>query len=110
MTITISAENVDDALDKLRRHEPTYGIKIRWRKGDAFDFQDSFQTGCIVNAMGMPGQDVERSFKTAGEALRYIASLLKLVDATSKKQKKEREQKERNAARLKRKINPALDR
>jgi hypothetical protein len=80
MAITINADNVDDALAKLRRHEPHYGIKIRWRKGEPYDFQDRMETGCIVNAVGMPGQEVERSFKTSAEAMRYIASLLKIVE------------------------------
>lgn len=101
MSITISAENVEDALDKLRRREPSYGIKIRWRKGEAYDYHDTMECGCIVNAVGMPGQEVERSFKTYAEAVRYIATLLKMVDARAREQKKERVKKMREADKAK---------
>jgi hypothetical protein len=99
MGITITAETLHDALAKLERGETHYGIKIRWRKGDQLDYMPSMLTGCIVNAVGMPGQEVERSFATAGEALRYIATLLKMVDSKAREQKKERAKKDRERAR-----------
>jgi hypothetical protein len=104
MAITINANDVDDALAKLRRHEPHYGIKIRWRKGEAYDYETTMLTGCIVNAVGMPGQEVERSFTSAKEALKYIASLLKVVEDRAKEQKAEREKRERE---LKQKVKNA---
>lgn len=90
MGITINAENLEDARDKLNLREQRYGIKIRWRKGESYDYTDQMETGCIVDARGMPGQEVERSFTTAAEALRYVATLLKVVDARAREQKKER--------------------
>lgn len=97
MSITINADDVAGALAKLRRHEPHYAIRIRCRKGDPYDYHDTMLTGCIVNAIGMPGQEVERSFNTAGEALRYIATLLKTIDARAKEQKAERVKKDKAA-------------
>lgn len=102
MGITINAENLDDACDKLRLREQHYGIRIRWRKdNDLSDWgRAMLLPGCIVNAVGLPGQEVEQSFTTAGEALRYLAKLLKMVDATARNEKAKRDQEARNRARL----------
>ena len=96
MAITVQAENVRDALDKLESSRRThYPIQIRWRKGEPYDYHDTMLPGCIVNAVGMPGQEVERSFKSAAEAMRYIKGLLKLVEDRAKEQKAERQKRER---------------
>ena len=93
MGIVITAENVGDAMSKLHRDEPHYAIRIRWRKDDwrDSDFRPAILPGCIVNAVGLPGQEVERSFPSASEAMRYIASLLKSAEDHAKQKRRERE-------------------
>lgn len=97
MSVTVTGESVDQVLGQILRHEPSYAIKIRVRKGSPFDYMDTMETGCIVNAVGMPGQEVERSFKNAGEAMRYIRSLFKIIDDRAREQKKERLKKQRES-------------
>ena len=92
MSITVQANDVGDALSQLRRNELTYAIRIRVRKGDDYSFRygHHFKQGCIVNAVGLPGQEVERSCKSAKEAIKYLSTLLKLIDEQARIQKKER--------------------
>lgn len=98
MSITITGENLEDVRSKLGRDGPWSHIKIRLRKGEPYDYTHSLEQGCIVNAVGLPGQEVERSFKSASEALRYLRSLLMAVDAQARKDKKERDKKLREQA------------
>lgn len=78
MGITINAEDLDDARDKLRLREQHWPIKLRFSNGG--DYGRIPEHGCIVDAVGAPGQDVPRKFAKSSEAVRYVASLLKKRD------------------------------
>jgi hypothetical protein len=75
MGITINADNLDDARDKLRLRETHWPIKIRFVNGN--DYGREPKPGCIVDAVGAPDQEVARQFVKNSDALRYIASILK---------------------------------
>ncbi len=49
MPITINAENIHDAAEKLGLREPRSDIKISWRRSEKhFDYQTVHELGCIV--------------------------------------------------------------
>jgi hypothetical protein len=75
-------------------------IKIIWRRGESYDYHTTHEQGCIVDATSVPGEEVKRCFKTAGEAVRYIAAMLKKHDAMVRETKAKRDQEARNKARL----------
>lgn len=85
MGITINAENLDDARDKLRLREHNWPIKVRFRHAD---YGHEPLPGCVVDAVGAPDQDVARQFLKSSDALRYIASILKQRDEFIRAQKK----------------------
>lgn len=96
MGITIQAENVQDAAAKLGVESRRRGINITWRVCDQrFDFERLHETGCVVDATDIQGEEVERCFKTSGEALRYVASLLKKHDAYARELKKQHDKRQR---------------
>lgn len=108
MPITIQAENVHDAADKLNLGPARADIRITWRRGDAYsDYGRNPELGCIVDATSVPGEEVQRSFKTAAEAARYIAKMLKKHDDWAKKTKAERAKHEREAQRERDRQKPA---
>lgn len=101
MSITITANDVHDAANKLDlRHAPC-DIRISWRRSDEMsDYGRIPMPGCIVDATSIPGEEVKRSFKTYGDAVRYIAAMLKKHDVRVKEFRAEEEKKRRNRARL----------
>ena len=98
MTINVSGDNVHDIIHKLGANRQSEApIQIRWRASDDIttDFIRVEQTGCIVETRRIPGEEVPRCFTTAGEAVKYIAKILKLHEDYAKKQRTERAKKER---------------
>ena len=77
MGITINAENLEDARDKLGVRDQHWPIKVRFRKAD---YGQQQLPGCIVDAVGAPDQDVPRQFLKSSDALRYIAAIMKKRD------------------------------
>jgi hypothetical protein len=100
MPLTIVAENLYDAAEKLGLRDKHAPIKIEWRSGD-FGYRMAHEVGCIVDAVGMPGQEVKRVFTTSREAVRYIAGLLKLHDDAARKHKADEAKREREQAKKK---------
>ena len=99
MGITVNAETVGDAAHKLGLLNRRSGINIKWRKGsEHFDYVPLQLVGCIVDATDIQGEEVERCFQTSGEALRYIAGLLKKHDAYARDQAKKHRKKLREIA------------
>lgn len=100
--LTIQAENVRDAASKLDLGYAPADIRITWRRGDIMtsDYGRNPEPGCIVDATSVPGEEVKRCFKTAAEAARYIAKMLKKHDDAVKKIRAEHVTRERNAKRL----------
>lgn len=95
MGITITAENLDDARDKLRLREQSWPIKIRFRNTD---YGHEPQPGCIVDAVGAPDQDVPRQFLKSSDALRYIAAIMKKRDEYVRNQERLQKAQLRRAA------------
>src|SRR5688572_3248926 len=92
MTINITADSLHDAASQLGLGTGTAPIKIKWRTNAEYsDYGRNHEQGCIVDAVGCAGEEVQRSFKTSGEALRYIGSILRKHDAYAKKERIERE-------------------
>ena len=77
MGITINAENLEDARDKLGVRDQHWPIKVRFRRAD---YGNEQLPGCIVDAVGTPDQDVPRQFLKSSDALRYIATIMKKRD------------------------------
>jgi hypothetical protein len=100
MALTIQAENIHDAAEKLGLRDSRADISIKWRRGPAFDYRETPETGCIVDARSVPGEEVARAFKTSAEAVRYIAAMLKKHDQRAKEVKDERARKIKHDARL----------
>ena len=95
MGITITAENLADARDKLSLRDANWPIKVRFIENI---YNDEPISGCIVDAVGSPGQNVQRQFSKSSDALRYIASVLKYRDDFVKDKKKSRKESMRKAA------------
>lgn len=80
MAITIVAENISDAANKLGLSGRSAAIKIDWRRGEHYDYQSKPEYGCIVDATSVPGEETKRAFAKSSDALRYIAAMFKKRD------------------------------
>lgn len=91
MTITVTGDNLYDLRSKIGARERPTPIKIRWRdaNGRLNNSLDVHETGCVVDARNVFGEEVERSFKTAGQAIRYVASLIRRHEAYAKQSKRQ---------------------
>ena len=99
MTITINANDIQDARDQLGAQEPASAIRIKWRRSDNYYVNDrNPKVGCIVDAVGQDSEEVQRKFDTAGAAIRYIAALLKKHDAWARESKRKHDQEVRKKA------------
>lgn len=77
MTITVEASNVKEAAAALGLNKLTPPITITWRKSERFDAWKTIQeSGCIVNAVGLPGEEVPKAFKDSKDAIKYISDIL----------------------------------
>ena len=83
MTITVTANDIHDARAKVGLRWQSGDITIKWRRGD--DYGRIRKPGCIVTA---ESDEVPRKFDSAGEAVRYIAALLKEHDSVVRAEKK----------------------
>ena len=70
MTITVTGGDKWEILSKLGALRGDSNIRIRWRRQP--------KTGCIVDANG---EETPRSFKSAAQAIKYIAELLNKHDS-----------------------------
>ena len=101
MTITVVANDIHDARQKLAMSGLNWPIKIRFRRDRSYEWRDTMADlpGCIVDATEITGEEVQMCFKTEREALRYIAKLLKrhadYVREANKKRKAEEKKKEK---------------
>lgn len=95
MSITATANDIHELRYKVGARAVEGNIVIRFRGGD---YGRIPQSGCIVDATRVEGQEVPRKFETAGEAMRYIAGILKWHDAWVRKEKKRQEQERRQSA------------
>ena len=88
MTIRIEATDLRDARHQLGLSVPSCPIKIWWRNTGVFsDFGRQSEPGCIVDAVGMPGEEVQRSFPNSWEAMKHIHKLLKIHDEAVRKER-----------------------
>ena len=87
--IRIEAIDIHDARHKLGLSAPSCPIKIRWRSHEQFyDYGRIHEPGCIIDAVGMPGEETQRSFTNSWEAAKHIHKLLKMHDKHSREQRR----------------------
>ncbi len=100
MTITVVADDLNQARHKLGLRHESSPISITWRGDGHNDFRPVHLTGCIVNAtrMGTEGGALPLEFETSKAALRHIAKLLAKHDAYVRSEKIERDKKARQQA------------
>ena len=92
MTIRIEATDLRDARRQLGLSLPNCPIKIYWRNTEVYsDFGRIHEPGCIVDAVGMPGEEVQRSFANSWEAVKHIHKLLKLHDKAMREERKKKD-------------------
>ena len=99
MTIRIEAKDLRDARHQLGLSLPNCPIKIFWRNTDVYsDFGRIHEPGCIVDAVGIPGEEVQRSFANSWDAVRHIQKLLKLHDKAVREERAKRNKELRKSA------------
>lgn len=103
MGITINANDIDDAANKLGLRRLPTDIRITWRRSDELtDFGRIPAPGCIVDATNVPGEEVKRCFKSSAEAVKYLAALFQKHDDCAKDARAQHAKREReNALRAK---------
>ena len=92
MTITVTANDLHELRGKISLRELRPAIGIRWRRNrDDWNYDGTIESGCIIDARDVLGEEVEQSFTSDAAAISYLKSLFKKKTKAALKQKKQRQ-------------------